>query len=64
MISDRDAQLALDRRQEPQDRNWREVPTTPLRSVCAWCRTVLREGREPTSHGICRECAKKIKEET
>lgn len=34
-----------------------------LRQVCAWCPQngrapkVLREGVEPTSHGICDECA-------
>jgi hypothetical protein len=27
------------------------------RIVCAWCKRVLSEGSEPTSHGICDECA-------
>ncbi len=26
---------------------------TEPRTVCAWCGLVLREGPEPTSHGIC-----------
>lgn len=62
MISDRDMQIALDNRQPP-DGPWREVAAPPLRMVCAWCCKVLREGWEPTSHGICRECAEKLMEE-
>ena len=27
-----------------------------LRLVCAWCQAVLRDGDEPTSHGICEAC--------
>lgn len=29
-----------------------------LKIVCAWCRTVLRDGSPgaPTSHGICAAC--------
>ena len=27
-----------------------------LRTVCAWCACLLREGAEPTSHGICPAC--------
>ena len=29
----------------------------PHRVDCAWCNRVLRDGREPVSHGICPECA-------
>jgi len=25
--------------------------------ICAWCGKILKEGSEPTSHGICRKCA-------
>lgn len=25
--------------------------------VCAWCSKVLKEGAEPTSHGMCAQCA-------
>ena len=32
------------------------MPRT-LRIICAWCRTILAEGREPASHGICAPCA-------
>ena len=28
--------------------------------ICAWCGKVMKEGEEPVSHGICKECAKKI----
>lgn len=33
-----------------------------LKVICAWCstkdhETVIREGVEPVSHGICRACA-------
>jgi hypothetical protein len=31
-----------------------------LRVVCGWCPKVLREGVEPTSHGMCRECADRL----
>lgn len=27
-----------------------------LRTECAWCGKLIREGREPTSHGMCKEC--------
>jgi hypothetical protein len=27
-----------------------------MRVICAWCGTVLREGAEPVSHGICPAC--------
>jgi hypothetical protein len=33
-----------------------------MKSVCAWCNKILREGdgNEPVSHGICQECIKKM----
>lgn len=30
-----------------------------MRVVCAWCRKIIKEGEEPTSHGCCPECAAK-----
>ena len=27
------------------------------RIVCAWCEKVMQEGPEPTTHGICPDCA-------
>ena len=27
------------------------------RRVCAWCMKVIEDGPEPTTHGICPECA-------
>lgn len=26
------------------------------RKVCAWCSTVITEGRPPTTHGMCEGC--------
>lgn len=36
-----------------------------LHVVCAWCKIVIREGRQdiPASHGICPACAVKVKAE-
>jgi len=31
-----------------------------LRVVCAWCKTTLREGVEPASHGICDSCKRSL----
>lgn len=31
----------------------------PVRLECSWCGTTIREGREPTSHGICMPCSAK-----
>lgn len=28
--------------------------------VCAWCGKLLKDGKEPISHGICEPCAKKV----
>ena len=33
------------------------------RTECAWCGKVLRDVPGPTSHGICRPCATKLKAE-
>ena len=35
----------------------------PARRVCAWCRKVMTEGTEPTTHGICAACEAKIRRE-
>ena len=36
------------------------IPTPPepepVKIVCAWCQTVLSDGTEPPSHGICPAC--------
>lgn len=34
------------------------------RLTCSWCKTVLREGQEPGSHGICRACERAVSDET
>ncbi len=31
-----------------------------MRTVCAWCEKVLRDGPPPTSHGICKVCETKL----
>ena len=31
-----------------------------MKVICAWCDKVLRAGSEPTSHGICEECAAQL----
>lgn len=33
----------------------------PCRLVCAWCGAVMREGPEPTSHGMCGAAACRLK---
>lgn len=30
-----------------------------LRTECAWCGSLMRDGKEPTSHGICFDCSQK-----
>lgn len=35
-------------------------PAPVNRKECAWCRTEMRPGVEPTSHGICPTCAEKL----
>lgn len=32
------------------------LPELP-KSICAWCKTLLRDGPEPISHGMCEACA-------
>ena len=27
------------------------------RTICAWCKRVIREGNGPLSHGICKPCS-------
>jgi hypothetical protein len=29
----------------------------PMGLICAWCKTTIREGSDPFSHGICDACA-------
>ena len=31
--------------------------------ICAWCKKMLKEGKEPYSHGICKDCAKEMEED-
>lgn len=33
----------------------RAIATT-LKAVCGWCGLLIRDGREPVSHGLCVEC--------
>lgn len=47
---------------------WNNAMPRQLRQVCAWCQregrlTVLRDGAEPTSHGICPQHAAKWRAE-
>lgn len=32
------------------------------RVECAWCKTILREGTEPISHGACEKCCETLRE--
>ena len=27
-----------------------------MKLICAWCQTLIKDGEEPASHGICEEC--------
>lgn len=36
--------------------------STTMRAVCAWCGRVLRDGAEPTTHGICPVCRDRLLE--
>lgn len=27
-----------------------------MKTVCAWCNVVMKDGAEPVSHGICATC--------
>lgn len=31
-----------------------------IKSICAWCSRVLRDGVEPVTHGICDSCICKL----
>lgn len=31
-----------------------------MRTVCAWCQKLMRDGLPPTSHGICKPCELKL----
>ncbi len=31
-----------------------------IRSVCAWCQVLLRDGLSPAGHGICDACADRV----
>ena len=33
------------------------------RRICAWCGLVMQQGKEPASHGICRDCVDLIFDE-
>jgi hypothetical protein len=35
-----------------------------MKTICAWCGKLLRDGHGPVSHGICETCAKKVMEES
>lgn len=45
---------------------WEHEPPEPLginpppQLICAWCKTVIRRGPVPSSHGICHRCAEKV----
>lgn len=34
----------------------KELELKQLKLVCAWCGCIMRDGDEPTSHGICPDC--------
>ena len=38
-----------------------DVIAEVVRLDCAWCKTTMRDGVAPISHGICRECAELVK---
>lgn len=31
-----------------------------LRTICAWCKAVIRDGESPVSHGICQPCSDRM----
>ncbi len=41
---------------------WRSAtdPTSVIKVVCSWCGTILQEGFEPPSHGVCVDCFKLV----
>ena len=34
-----------------------------LKLICAWCGALIREGKLPISHGLCRGCADRMAKE-
>lgn len=36
----------------------------PYKAVCAWCGKVVRDGKEPITHTICKDCEKKVDDGT
>ena len=40
-------------------KGWKLVQA-PHKRICAWCGLVLAEGREPISHGICKDCKREM----
>jgi hypothetical protein len=30
------------------------------KTICAWCRRVIKEGALPATHGICGQCAQRV----
>lgn len=39
------------------------VPENPFPVVCAWCKKVVGYSTVKESHGLCRECSKRLLEE-
>jgi hypothetical protein len=35
-----------------------------IQEVCAWCKTVTREGSLPATHGICPSCMEQVLRES
>lgn len=29
-----------------------------MKCICAWCEKIIKDGEEPSTHGICEECLK------
>lgn len=54
----RDSPVAASHRVTPSGGQSPSLVPDSLRAVCAWCGCLIREGSEPTSHGICMPCAK------
>lgn len=41
--------------------NWAlATQQAPLKTICAWCSRVMREGTLPASHGMCPACSAKM----
>ncbi len=37
----------------------RAPQSSSQKRICAWCKKVIQDGREPATHSICPECAQK-----